>query len=284
MLVPGNRTHLARRLVRITLLGMAMALAGCVYSYTLPRAILHIDLPASGQSPAEMSVVRGIVGHLGFERVKEQASAGPSADFATCATFGRACDFSLTEPDMILWIVDYTDLTVMRRYVDYAPTDAGVIEVNVYRRRAEGFDQDGLRVYASLKSALETAFPGRVHEIRAPPLVGGGSYAAQLTELLLSGLVIFGLPVLAATWVFYRLLARTGWERRWKRAIFVAASSAALSPMPAPAAILFVTLVPNAVLLLAPSIGWYSRIWSFALPSFAITAGLGALVSLRLFR
>jgi hypothetical protein len=204
----------------------------------------------------------------------------------------RETHFRNDSEEIDVTLVDYSDPITKRRYANYQSTgvkltDTPALEINIYHFRPGGFGPKAHTLHNELKSFLTAKYGESIITIfKAPATNQPEYYKTTIVNLLASGVwwvAVFTVSLLLFGSVSRKLLKMTKLGVGSKRAVFTVVNSLLVTPLPFPAGFILTIILPSVLAL--PSIGtdYFTRIQSFAVPSFCVSLILCATISVFLF-
>lgn len=287
---------------------LSILLCSCGSSYSVPRATLHVDLAEASQLDGIISSISTFLSSNGFRDMGQDEEILALLEWSSKRHEGE--DIARSNDDEIdlihrtnrlknesmdvdVTMIDYSDTTIKKRFANYPAseteiTDAPSLEINIYNYRPGGFSPEAHRFYSKFHAFIETGNPGRVHTVFSPPETDQAEFYKTRAVNLLGGalwwLLVYSISISLFGFVLIWLLNRTRLGITYRRAVFVLLGTALATPLPFPAATLFVIILPSVLALPAIGSGYFSRIQDFAIPSFIVSCVFCILISAWLIR
>lgn len=284
----------------IALLAITLSLVACGISYGVPRSTMHLDLKRASDLANVVDEIDSFLRSRGFEKLGKDTkmlefleSTDAKHNEFVLEMLRREMRFKNRAENIEVVLIDYSEPKIKKRHTNYPsaqvePTDTPALEINIYHHRPGGFGPKAHLLHSELNSYLRAKYAGHLITIFEPPATNQAEYYKVTTVNLVSSavwwVVVFGLSLLLFGTVSRKLLNRTQLGLIPKRAAFTLISSLLVTPLPFPTGFIFTVVLPSVLAL--PSIGtdYFSRIQSYALPSFGVSILLCAAISVFLFK
>lgn len=294
-----------RKIIFIVML--SIALSSCGISYSVPRATLHIDLVKAGQMAESQNTISSFLILKGFvnlgkdeemlallERSSKRHEDGEYADtFAKINNrqinrINRTRRFNHEALQVDVEIVDYSDTSIKKRFANYPTaetkiTDSPTLELNVYNYRPGGFSPEAHKLYSELFLFIKASSPGSIYAIFLPPKTNQAEFykvrVINFVGAVLWWLFVYLIGISVFGFVVIKLLNGTKLSVIPKRTIFTLLGAALATPLPFPAATLFVIILPSVFAMSATSTDYFVSVQGYAIPSFIVSAIFCVLIS-----
>jgi len=287
----------------ILIILLSIMLTSCGSSYSVPRATLHIDVNDASQfnilrdSVSDFLVAKGFVDLgkdeemldlLEWSSKKHEGDAIAKTNSDQINRIHRTRRFKSEELEMDVVIIDYSDPEIKKRFVNYTTSeseisDSPALELNIYNYRPGGFSIEGHKFYEEILLFIESNHNSHLNIIFSPPETNQGEfYKVTSINLLSSGLwwlIIYTISIGIFGFIIIKTLNRTKFSVVTKRAIFALLGTILSTPLPFPAATIFVIVLPSVLALPAIGSDYFVRIQDFAIPSFVVSAAFCVLIS-----
>lgn len=282
---------------------LSTILMSCGSSYSVPRATLHIDVTNADQfnmlrgSISDFLIAKGFTALGKDEEMldllewssKKQQDGIAKTNSNQINRIHRTRRFKSEELEIDVVIIDYSDPEIKKRFVNYPTSeskisDSPALELNIYNYRPGGFSTEGHKFYEELFSFMESNYYSPVNIIFSPPATNQSEfYKITAINLLISGLwwlIVYTISIGIFGVIIIKTLNHTKFAVSTRRAVFSLLGTILATPLPFPAATIFVIVLPSVIAL--PSLGsdYFLRIQGFAIPSFIVSATLCVLVSI----
>lgn len=279
-------------------------LVSCGSSYSVPRAALHIDVTDSNQfnilrdSIKEFLIAKGFVDLgkdeemldlLEWSSKKHQGDAIAKTNSDQINRIHRTRRFKNEVLDVDVVIIDYSDIAIKKRFVSYSTSeskisDSPTLELNIYNYRPGGFSIEAHKFYEEIILFIESNHNSPINTVFSPPETNQSEfYKVTAINLLSSGfwwLIVYAISIGIFGFIIIKTLNCTEFTVIAKRAIFALLGTILATPLPFPAATIFVIVLPSVMALPAIGSDYFLRIQAFAIPSFIVSAALCVLISI----
>lgn len=280
----------------------------CGISYSVPRATLHIDLANSNDIGMVRDEISAFLLSKGFEDLgideemldlvewssrRHKNDAIAKFNSAEIDRIHRTRNLKNEDLEIDVMMIDYSDPAIKKRFVNYPTseteiTDSPSIELNIYNHRPGGFSAKAHEFYKELYAFIESKYKGPIHTIFSPPATDQTEFyktsAINIFTAAVWWLLVYLITISLFGFIIIKILNRTKFSINLKRAIFALLGTILATPLPFPAATIFVIVLPSVLALPAIGSDYFSRVQEFAMPSFIVSAILCLLISIRLVK
>ena len=283
---------------------LSIMLTSCGSSYSVPRATMHIDVLDAHQFHmirdnistflitkgfADLGKDEEMLELLEWSSKKHQGDIVAKTKTDQINRIHRTRHFKSEDLEVDVMIIDYSDTAIKMRFVNYPTseteiTDSPTLELNIYNYRPGGFSIEAHEFYKEMHSFIESNHNGSIRTIFSPPETDQGEfYKTSAINLLVGALwwfIVYLVSIGIFGFVLIKFLNRTKLAVVTKRVIFSLFGTILATPLPFPAATIFVIVLPSVLAIRAIGSDYFIRIQEFAIPSFIISASLCVLVSI----
>jgi len=276
----------------------------CGSSYSVPRATLHIDVSDESQfnmlrdSISDFIMTKGfsdlgkdeeMLDLLEWSSKKHQGDAIAKSNNDQINRIHRTRRFKSEELELDVVIIDYSDPTIKKRFVNYPTSESGIsdspaLELNIYNYRPGGFSIEGHKLYKEILSFVELNHSSQLKIIFSPPETDQSEFYKVTSINLIAGglwwLIVYTISIGMFGFIIIKTLNRTKFTVFTKRVIFTFFGAILSTPLPFPAATIFVIVLPSVLALPAVGTDYFVRIQDFAIPSFIISVVFCLLISM----
>ncbi|MGS0496910.1 hypothetical protein ACU8V4_06750 [Pseudoalteromonas mariniglutinosa] len=287
---------------------LSIMLISCGSSYSVPRAALHIDVTDANQFNTLLGSIRDFLQAKDFADLgkdeemlellkwssgKHKGDSIANTNNDQISRIHRTRRFKSEELELDVVIIDYSDLAIKKRFVNYPSSesvisDSPALELNIYNYRPRGFSIEGHKLYEEILSFIESNHNKPINIIFSPPETNQKEfYKVSAINFLTGGvwwLIVYTISIGIFGFIIIKTLNRTKFTVVNKRAIFALFGTILATPLPFPAATIFVIVLPSVMALPAIGSDYFSRIQTFAIPSFIVSAALCVLLSIYLIK
>ena len=255
---------------------------GCTYSYPAPRAIIEIQANDDKTLVKAIELSDSFAKETGFTALRiNTASQLSNVDENLRDLLTHTYDYQLKSLSLTLSIVDYSSPERRRRFKREGAASPSMIEVNLYQDRAEGFNEEGFKVFEALRDRLSNHFGDKVKIVRVPAVAEDEHIAIGFTKAVTDVLIrlpfwaLFSTPLFIGLFIAGRRLRKRGDTLPQTRIFLGIFSALLLFPMPVG---MFLAFIPNAFFFFGGPEN-YIKLWKWAAISFPITVVISCIVT-----
>jgi hypothetical protein len=289
---------------KVLIILISIMLVSCGSSYSVPRATLHIDVPDANQFNilrdsistfllakdfTDLGKDEEMLELLEWSNKKHQGDVVAKSNSGLIDRIHRTIRFKNEEFEVDVVIIDYSDPAVKKRFVNYSTSeseisDSPTLELNIYNYRPGGFSVEAHELYEGLRSFIELNHNSPINIVFSPPETDQYEFykssAINMLTIALWWLIVYMVSIGIFGLIIINILNRTKLAVDTKRAIFALFGTILATPLPFPAATIFVIVLPSVLALPAIGSDYFLRIQAFAVPSFIVSAVLCVLISI----
>lgn len=288
----------------LAILIYSMLLVSCGSSYSVPRATIHVDLSENDSIDKMQETIVSYLEEKKFIDLGKDEEMLKLLEWSNTQHEGqlaennneqikrihRTLHLKNESLDIDVILIDYSDPLVKERYVNYSSavaeiTNLPALEINIYNYRPGGFSKEGHRFFSETYKLVSSKYGNSAYVIFQPPETNDEEYYTTTLSNLISGafwwLIVYSVSLGLFGFLIMKGLKRTRLPIIWKRAIFTIFGTLLATPLPFPAATIFVIVLPSVLALPAIGSDYFSRVSDFAIPSFLVSTVICFIISTR---
>jgi hypothetical protein len=288
----------------LVILVFTFLLSSCGTSYSVPRATIHVELTENDSVDEMQEKIVSYLMQRKFIDLGIDEEMLRLLEWSNTQHEGKLVESNneqikrihrtrhlKNEPlDIDVMLIDYSDPSVKERYVKYSEaiveiTKNPTLEINIHNYRAGGFSPEGHSFFNEFYAFVSSNYGNRAYIVFQPPETNDKEYYKTTLTNFLSGafwwFIVYSISLSIFGVVLIKGLKRTRLSIIWKRTIFTIFGTLLVTPLPFPAATIFVIVMPSVLALPAIGSDYFSRVSDFAIPSFIVSAVICFIISMR---